>query len=214
MSSSPAMVINSARRTFAMLTTTKVPNSLHDQHGNGLCASGLVSLCCSRSGLTDTAAIRITAILDGYGQARWMATMTDGQRPAYPGELHYHLGLEAYQSLLTRFTAAGVDVGVKASNKGTPDVALVASTEPCAAAAVFTKNAFQATPVTVSRDVLERRAGKGASWSSTRAAPTPSRAGAGTADDAVAMGREVDRCFGNEHAASTLVMSTGVIGQR
>src|SRR5579862_6790548 len=57
------------------------------------------------------------------------------------------------------FLASGTHVGIKPSNTRTPDLALIASTTPCAAAAVFTQNKFQAAPVVVSREVLRRRGG-------------------------------------------------------
>src|SRR5262245_21753234 len=54
------------------------------------------------------------------------------------------------------FRASGCVVGVKPSNTTKPDLALISSDRPCAAAAVFTKNKFQAAPVTFSRDLLQR----------------------------------------------------------
>src|SRR5262249_2838095 len=57
------------------------------------------------------------------------------------------------------FQASSQFVGVKASNKNFDDLALVASDKPCSGAAVFTKNKFQAAPVTVSRETLQRRGG-------------------------------------------------------
>jgi glutamate N-acetyltransferase / amino-acid N-acetyltransferase len=38
------------------------------------------------------------------------------------------------------FMVSGAYVGVKVTNKGTPDLAFLASESPCAAGAVFTKN--------------------------------------------------------------------------
>src|SRR5579859_3260444 len=55
------------------------------------------------------------------------------------------------------FLVSGTHVGVKPTNKSNPDLAFLASETPCAAAAVFTKNKFQAAPVTVSREMLKRR---------------------------------------------------------
>src|SRR5687767_10477804 len=56
------------------------------------------------------------------------------------------------------FQASGVIVGIKANNTTKPDLALLTSDRPCAAAAVFTTNKFQAAPVTFSRDVLRTKA--------------------------------------------------------
>ncbi|KAJ6070188.1 hypothetical protein N7467_011507 [Penicillium canescens] len=91
------------------------------------------------------------------------------------------------------FQVSGTHVGVKASNTRFPDLALIASDTPCSAAAVFTTNKFQAAPVQVSkRHCIAARGGL---------------------EDAVQMGRKVDECNGVENDSS-LVMSTGVIGQR
>ena len=52
------------------------------------------------------------------------------------------------------FRAVGVTCGLKTS--GQPDFALVWSEHPCAAAAVFTTNAFKAAPVLYDMALLER----------------------------------------------------------
>ncbi|KAK4992036.1 Arginine biosynthesis bifunctional protein ArgJ, mitochondrial [Elasticomyces elasticus] len=57
------------------------------------------------------------------------------------------------------FLAGSAYAGVKLSNTSTNDLALLVSETPCAAAAVFTRNVFQAAPVTVSKQVLELRNG-------------------------------------------------------
>lgn len=59
------------------------------------------------------------------------------------------------------FFASAVHVGVKASNKQFPDLAIIASETPCSAAAVFTKNKVRAAPVTVSKAMLDGRHGEG-----------------------------------------------------
>lgn len=109
------------------------------------------------------------------------------------------------------FQAAGVIVGVKPNNTTKPDVALLTSDRPCAAAAVFTKNKFQAAPVTFSRDLLKKTNGRVQSViinSGCANAVT----GKGGLEDAVKMSQETDKATGA--ADSTIVMSTGVIGQR
>src|SRR5271163_3868000 len=58
------------------------------------------------------------------------------------------------------FLVSGTHVGVKASNTKFPDLALIASEIPCAGAAVFTLNRFQAAPVQVSKDILTKSHGK------------------------------------------------------
>lgn len=115
------------------------------------------------------------------------------------------------------FLAAGAHVGVKASNTRFDDLALVASETPCAGAAVFTKNKFQAAPVTVTRDMLARRGGSGIRAVVVNSGCANAVTGRGGIEDAVKMGEETDRCFSGEGdglGSSTIVMSTGVIGQR
>lgn len=115
------------------------------------------------------------------------------------------------------FLAASAHVGVKASNTRFDDLALVASETPCAGAAVFTKNKFQAAPVTVTRDMLARRGGSGIRAVVVNSGCANAVTGRGGIEDAVKMGEETDRCFSGEGdglGSSTIVMSTGVIGQR
>ncbi|KAL9030623.1 MAG: hypothetical protein Q9196_001279 [Gyalolechia fulgens] len=125
------------------------------------------------------------------------------------------------------FLASGIHVGVKPTNTQFPDLALLASETPCSGAAVFTKNKFQAAPVTVSRQVLERRSGEGVRAIVINAGCANAVTGKGGLDDASAMVRAVDACFNSSRPTSpttplkpssdpstTLVMSTGVIGQR
>src|SRR5215467_3484977 len=56
------------------------------------------------------------------------------------------------------YRASGVSAGIKAT--GAPDLALVVSDTPAAAAAVFTTNRAQAAPVLVSREHLARSGGR------------------------------------------------------
>lgn len=118
------------------------------------------------------------------------------------------------------FLAASAHVGVKPTNTRYDDLALIASDTPCSAAAVFTKNKFQAAPVTVSRDTLKRRKGSGIRAVVVNSGCANAVTGKGGIDDASRMGEETDRCFEEDGAqsdgngSSTVVMSTGVIGQR
>lgn len=112
---------------------------------------------------------------------------------------------------------SGTHVGVKPTNKSTPDLAFLASETPCAAAAVFTKNKFQAAPVTVSREMLKRRSNNGVRGVIVNSGCANAVTGKGGMEDAESMGAEADKCFptpGDNHGGSTIVMSTGVIGQR
>ncbi|KAJ5381586.1 Arginine biosynthesis bifunctional protein ArgJ [Penicillium cataractarum] len=111
------------------------------------------------------------------------------------------------------FKVSGTHVGVKASNTRFPDLALIASDTPCAAAAVFTTNKFQAAPVQVSRQTLKSRKGEGIRAVVINSGCANAVTGKGGLEDAVQMGQTVDECSGAEKNSS-LVMSTGVIGQR
>lgn len=111
------------------------------------------------------------------------------------------------------FVASGTHVGVKAGNTRLDDVALVASTVPCGATAVFTRNRFQAAPVVVSRDILSKTGGHGVRAVVINSGCANAVTGQGGVHDAVAMGEACAKCF-NAGPEASLVMSTGVIGQR
>ena len=110
------------------------------------------------------------------------------------------------------FRASGTVVGVKPGNTTKPDLAFVTSDTPCAAAAVFTKNKFQAAPVTFSRDLLKRKSNRGLQSVLVNSGCANAVTGRGGLEDAAKMAQEADRCLGVE--GGTIVMSTGVIGQR
>jgi glutamate N-acetyltransferase/amino-acid N-acetyltransferase len=115
------------------------------------------------------------------------------------------------------FLVSGTHVGVKPTNKSAPDIAFLVSETPCAAAAVFTKNKFQAAPVTVSRDMLKRRSNSGVRSVIVNSGCANAVTGKGGMEDAEKMGVEADKCFDSPSdgkGGSTIVMSTGVIGQR
>jgi glutamate N-acetyltransferase/amino-acid N-acetyltransferase len=119
------------------------------------------------------------------------------------------------------FKAGSAHVGVKASNTRLDDLALIASDTPCAGAAVFTTNKFQAAPVTVSRDVLKRRKGEGIRAIVVNSGCANAVTGRGGIEDAISMGNETDACFYDPNnpnddlkGSRSIVMSTGVIGQR
>lgn len=115
------------------------------------------------------------------------------------------------------FLVSGTHVGVKPTNKSTPDLAFVTSTTPCAAAAVFTKNKFQAAPVTVSRGMLQKRKNRGIRAVIVNSGCANAVTGRGGIEDAEKMSAIADQCFGppgDNDGPSTIVMSTGVIGQR
>ncbi|KAI9829619.1 MAG: hypothetical protein M1826_005509 [Phylliscum demangeonii] len=130
------------------------------------------------------------------------------------------------------FLASGTHVGVKASTAHTQklDLALIVSERPCSAAAVFTQNQFQAAPVLVSKEVLKASGGSGVRGVVINSGCANAVTGRGGLEDAESMKKAVDECLGpvkqqqkEKHekdvatapaSGRTLVMSTGVIGQR
>jgi glutamate N-acetyltransferase / amino-acid N-acetyltransferase len=117
------------------------------------------------------------------------------------------------------FFVSGTHVGVKPSNVDHPDLALLTSERPCTAAAVFTTNKFQAAPVVISRQTLQERSGQGIRSIVVNAGCANAVTGQGGLDDARSMVAAVDACLPEStqqqsNPSSTLVMSTGVIGQR
>ncbi|KAJ1550494.1 hypothetical protein HK405_000468, partial [Cladochytrium tenue] len=114
------------------------------------------------------------------------------------------------------FRAGAVHAGLK-KRAGALDLALFASDPPCAAAAVFTKNAFAAAPVQVDRKILAANgAGRIRGLVVNSGCANACTGEAGLAD-AWATAAFVDRLLGagsgSEATPASLVMSTGVIGQ-
>jgi glutamate N-acetyltransferase/amino-acid N-acetyltransferase len=118
------------------------------------------------------------------------------------------------------FLLSGTHVGVKPANKSHPDLALVASDRPAIGAAVFTTNKFQAAPVQVSRSVLEKRGGAGIRSIIINSGCANAVTGQGGVDDAWSMSSTASAQFQqssqpeDQLGPNSLVMSTGVIGQR
>ncbi|KAH7033495.1 DNA replication factor C-like protein [Microdochium trichocladiopsis] len=110
------------------------------------------------------------------------------------------------------FKVSGTIVGVKPNNTTKPDLAFITSDTPCAAAAVFTKNKFQAAPVTFSRALLQKSKNAGLRGVLINSGCANAVTGKGGLEDAEAMAKEADKSLGASDA--TIVMSTGVIGQR
>lgn len=108
------------------------------------------------------------------------------------------------------FRATGVHAGFRKDPERF-DLALVVADEPCACAAVFTRNVFCSAPVTVSREHLE-----GAGYGTARAVVVNSgNANAATGDPGLEAARETARMAGDAvgcPASEVLVASTGVIG--
>ena len=115
-------------------------------------------------------------------------------------------------SAITRvsgFRAVGVTCGLKTS--GNPDLALVLSDHPCAAAAVFTTNAFKAAPVLYDMALLERtNTLRGVVINAGNANCVTGQQGM---QDAGQMARLAETAC-DLPAGSIFVMSTGVIGHQ
>lgn len=103
---------------------------------------------------------------------------------------------------------------MKASNTRFPDLALITSETPCSGAAVFTTNKFQAAPVQVTKGMLQSRKGAGVRSVVINSGCANAVTGKQGLEDAKSMGDKVDECNGiSADGGSTVVMSTGVIGQ-
>ncbi|KAF9581698.1 hypothetical protein BGW38_001190 [Lunasporangiospora selenospora] len=104
------------------------------------------------------------------------------------------------------FLVSGTASKVKKS--GARDLALITSPKyPCSAAAVFTKNTFQAAPVVVSRDRLQENGNKAIHGVVTNSGCANAVTGAKGLEDAKEMTQALDALTG--HSQSSLVMSTG-----
>ncbi|EPS42272.1 hypothetical protein H072_3750 [Dactylellina haptotyla CBS 200.50] len=109
------------------------------------------------------------------------------------------------------FSVGGIHCGVKKDGKSL-DLALLTSELPASGAAVFTKNVFKAAPVVLSRQMLDDRKGAGVRAIVANSGCANAVTGKGGLADGEAMGKAVDRLLG-ETQPSTVIMSTGVIGQ-
>ena len=108
------------------------------------------------------------------------------------------------------FQFAGVACGLKKT--GDPDLALIASDRPCAAAAVFTRNRFPAAPVLYDRALVAGNPA-GLRAVAVNAGVANACTGVPGLTDAAAMAEAAERSL-SFPARSCAVMSTGVIGPR
>ncbi|KAK4501727.1 hypothetical protein PRZ48_007536 [Zasmidium cellare] len=114
------------------------------------------------------------------------------------------------------FLAGSAFAGVKASNTKYDDLALVVSETPCPTAAIFTKNVFQAAPVKKSKYFLAARQDHAFRGVVVNSGCANAVTGSVGQEHAETMARTTDECFSDaaDEIPKTLVMSTGVIGQR
>ena len=106
------------------------------------------------------------------------------------------------------FQASGVSAGIKKSRK--PDLALVMSDAPAAAAAVFTNNRVQAPPVVMSKERI--RSGRAQAVLINSGCANCMTGAAGRAD-ALRLSRELARRL-DIAERDVLLASTGIIGRR
>jgi glutamate N-acetyltransferase/amino-acid N-acetyltransferase len=106
----------------------------------------------------------------------------------------------------TGFLVSGIHAGVK-KNPRLLDLAVITSRTPINAAAVFTTNVFQAAPVLVSKRILEETGGSGVGGLVVNSGCANAVTGEGGMKDAESMAASIQ-------GGNSLVMSTGVIGQR
>ena len=116
------------------------------------------------------------------------------------------------------FLAGSAFAGVKASNTKYDDLGLVMSETPCPATATFTQNIFKAAPVVKSRQFLVDRRSEGFRGVVVNSGCANAVTGSLGLEHATTMARETDKLFNpnvsDDATPQTLVMSTGVIGQR
>lgn len=105
------------------------------------------------------------------------------------------------------FTASGIHCGIR-KNKDKRDLALIVCEKPCTAAAVYTKNLVQSSPITVTRKHLENGIAQAVIVNSGNA----NTCNADGVEKAEAMCRLVEEKTGIK-SEDVIVGSTGVIGQ-
>ena len=109
------------------------------------------------------------------------------------------------------FTAVGHTCGIKESGK--PDLALIVSDRPAAAAGVFTTNAFKGAPVLVGMDHLAATGGRARAIVCNSGNSNVATLGMGGREDAEAMCRAAAEAVGCTPEA-VLPASTGIIGRK
>ncbi|KAJ3050379.1 hypothetical protein HK097_008670 [Rhizophlyctis rosea] len=147
--------------------------------------------------------------------SRNFTTMT---RRAYSTPTHYpkqHL-IPTSGIYPKGFKAGSLATNVKKT--GAKDLTLIISKDhPCTAAAVFTTNQFCAAPVQVSREIVGKSAGADNHGAVRAVVVNSGCANACTGEEGLTnawkMSKQVDDLLGGGSKPSTVVMSTGVIGQ-
>ncbi|USW51726.1 Putative arginine biosynthesis protein ArgJ [Septoria linicola] len=115
------------------------------------------------------------------------------------------------------FLAGSAYAGVKASNTKYDDLALVASETPCPGTAVFTQNIFKAAPVQFSQGLCRSKNDSEFRGVVVNSGCANAVTGVQGREHAEIMARTTDKEFASgasSETPSTMVMSTGVIGQK
>ncbi|CCH41938.1 hypothetical protein BN7_1477 [Wickerhamomyces ciferrii] len=107
------------------------------------------------------------------------------------------------------YLVGSVSTGVKKNNQ--LDLSIIKSINPANAAAVFTTNKFKAAPVQVSKKILDQ--GNKINSIVINSGCANAVTGANGLKDAQEIVKTVDQTIGSTDVASTICMSTGVIGQ-
>lgn len=107
-------------------------------------------------------------------------------------------------------------IATQVKKTGAADLSILLSQVPASAAAVFTTNKFKAAPVLADQSILTAHANAGITSIVVNSGCANAVTGAGGLQDAYAMASKVDSIVSGEQfeTPKTLVMSTGVIGQR
>lgn len=176
--------------------------------GNLLAATRLTSKMISRS-------CPLTSAGSASAAAK-RAFATSAPKRSSDKAARFCLSKESQPTFPKQFSATGVHCGIK--KDAAFDLALIVSTSshPTSAAASFTKNAFQAAPVSVSKEVLSKSAHdvRALVVNSGCANAVTGRKGL---ENAWAMSKAVQEnlpAYKNKDNPPVLVMSTGVIGQQ
>lgn len=116
------------------------------------------------------------------------------------------------------YLAGGTHCGIKAKSE-LNDLSIIASEIPASAAAVFTQNIFKAAPVQISSKVLHDLGGSGVRAIVTNSGCANAVTGEGGLEDSRKMVQAIDAALeeaptDGDIIGKSLVMSTGVIGQR
>lgn len=157
--------------------------------------------------------LALPAILKRMSSTSSSGTLTYHSKPL-PSKAHLH-GPLSDKLFPKGYVVTGVHCGIKKTSALDLGVILSTSDRPTSAAASFTRNAFKAAPVLVSQEVLDRNEGRarGLVVNSGCANAVTGKQGL---EDAWAMVKSTDELLNPpppHSQPSTLVMSTGVIGQ-